>query len=145
MIIDTSALLAILNREPNADRYAAAVVAAAPCRMSVANVLETAIVVESRGGAEAGHGLDAFLGHAGTEPAPGCLLPLPKCPDVSPPHDAIQRPVRSRTISCFNIRSLFWETRQEHDSRTLRRFLMRNCKWFHCWRSSNIGLATPLF
>ncbi len=70
MIVDTSALLAILNREPDADCYATAVLAAARCRMSVANVLEAAIVVESRGGAEAGHELDAFLGHAGIEPTP---------------------------------------------------------------------------
>ncbi len=70
VIVDTSALLAILNREPDANRYMTAVLAAARCRMSVANVPEAAIVVESRGGAEAGHELDAFLGHAGIEPTP---------------------------------------------------------------------------
>ena len=70
MIIDTSALLAILNREPDAERYETAILTAARCRMSVANVLEASIVVESRGGAEAGHELDAFLEHAGIEPVP---------------------------------------------------------------------------
>ena len=70
MIVDSSALLAVLNREPDADRYQAAILTAVPCRISVANVLETSIVVESRGGAEAGEELDTFLDKAGIESAP---------------------------------------------------------------------------
>ena len=70
MIVDSSALLAILNRESDADRFQDAILTAAPCRMSVANMLETSIVIESRGGAEAGHELDAFLEHAEIKPAP---------------------------------------------------------------------------
>ena len=70
MIIDSSALLAVLNREPDSNRLEAAMRTAAPCRMSVANILETSIVVESRGGAEAGRELDAFLEHAAIEPVP---------------------------------------------------------------------------
>lgn len=61
MIVDGSALLAVLNREPDADRFQGAILAASPCRMSVANMLEATIVVEGRGGAEAGHELTAFL------------------------------------------------------------------------------------
>ena len=38
--------------------------------MSVANMLEVSMVVEGRGGAEAGHELDAFLQRAEIEPAP---------------------------------------------------------------------------
>ncbi|MCY3874040.1 MAG: type II toxin-antitoxin system VapC family toxin [Rhodobacteraceae bacterium] len=68
MIADTSALLAILNREPDAERYETEILTAVPCRMSVADILETTIVVESRGGAEAGHELDAYLEHAAIEP-----------------------------------------------------------------------------
>lgn len=70
MIVDSSALLAVLNRETDADRYQTAILTAAPCRMSVANMLETSIVVESRGGADAGEELDAFVELAGIEPAP---------------------------------------------------------------------------
>jgi len=70
MIIDTSALLAVLNREPGADRFQAAILTAAPCRMSVANVLEASIVVEARGGAEAGRELDLFLKRADIQPVP---------------------------------------------------------------------------
>ena len=42
--------------------------AAWPCRMSVANVLEACIVVESRGGIAAGHELDMLLAGAEVEP-----------------------------------------------------------------------------
>ena len=38
--------------------------------MSVASILETSIVIESRGGAAAGAELDAFLERAGIKPAP---------------------------------------------------------------------------
>ncbi len=70
MIVDTSALLAILNREPDADLYETAIAATTPCRMSAANFLEAAIVVESRGGSEAGNELDAMLDLAAIEIAP---------------------------------------------------------------------------
>ena len=70
MIVDTSALLAVLNREPDADHFQDAMLRASPCRISVANMLEASIVVEGRGGAEAGQELDAFLEQAEIEPAP---------------------------------------------------------------------------
>ena len=70
MIVDSSALLAVLNREADAGRYEAALLAAPPCRMSVANVLEAAIAVESRGGAAAGREFDAFLEQAGIQATP---------------------------------------------------------------------------
>lgn len=67
MILDTSALLAVLLGEPDANRFEKAIATGAPCRMSVASVLEAAIVVESRGGIAAGHELDAFLKNADIE------------------------------------------------------------------------------
>ena len=67
MIVDSSAVLAVLLHEPDAKHYARAIMTAAPCRMSAANVLVVSIVVESRGGAAAGHELDIFLGHAAIE------------------------------------------------------------------------------
>lgn len=70
MIVDSSALLAVLNRELDTERYEAAILRAPRCRMSVANLLETSIVVESRGGAEAGYELDVFLELAEIEPTP---------------------------------------------------------------------------
>ena len=70
MIVDSSALLAILNREPDASHYEEAILTAASCSMSVANVLEASIVVESRGGLRAGQELNAFLDVAGIQAAP---------------------------------------------------------------------------
>ena len=70
MIIDRSAVLAVLYREPDAARYETAIASAVGCRMSVANVLEASIVLEARGGAAAGHELDTFLKDAAIEPTP---------------------------------------------------------------------------
>ena len=70
MIVDTSAVLAVLYREPDAERYESAIVTTAGCRMSVASVLEASIVLEGRGGAAAGHELDAFLTAAAIELMP---------------------------------------------------------------------------
>ncbi len=70
MIVDTSALLAVLNREPDADLFLKALLSASSCRISVANALEASIVTESRGGAEAGRELDEFLKEAEIHPSP---------------------------------------------------------------------------
>ena len=70
MIVDTSAVLAILFDEPDAARFARAITLASSRRMSVATLLETTIVLESRSGAVAGYELDAFLQEAGIELEP---------------------------------------------------------------------------
>ena len=70
MILDSSAVLAILFGEPDAVYYEKTIAAAQACRMSAANLLETAIVVESRGGSAAGYELDVFLERAGIELVP---------------------------------------------------------------------------
>ena len=70
MIVDSSAVVAILLREPDARRYARAIQTTSPCRMSVANVLEASIVVESRGGAETGYALDVLLEQGDIELVP---------------------------------------------------------------------------
>ena len=70
MIVDTSALLAVLFGEPDAEHYEQAIAEASRCRMSVASFLEAAIVLESRAGAAAGHELDLFLERAPIELVP---------------------------------------------------------------------------
>lgn len=70
MIVDTSAVLAVLFGEPDADYYERAIAEASRCRMSVASFLEAAIVLESRAGAAAGHELDLFLERAPIELVP---------------------------------------------------------------------------
>ena len=61
MIVDTSAVLAVLFVEPDAERYERAIVDAARCRMSAANFFEAAMVVESRAGAAGGQDLDYLI------------------------------------------------------------------------------------
>ncbi len=70
MIVDASAILAILLGEPDAERYEDAIAAAWPRRVSAVALLEAAMVVESRGGAEAGYELGALLERAEIELAP---------------------------------------------------------------------------
>ena len=73
MIVDTSAVIAILFGESEAERYQEAIAEAPRCRISVVSFLEAAIVLESRGGSAAGHELDAFLEEASIELAPVTL------------------------------------------------------------------------
>jgi len=64
MVIDTSALLAILFNEPDAEHFELAL-ATDPVRlMSAASVLEAAIVVETRLGEAGGRALDELLSTA---------------------------------------------------------------------------------
>lgn len=70
MIVDSSAVLAILFREPDAKRHATRIMAAHPCRMSVANVLEASMVAERRGGESAARDLDLLLERAEIELTP---------------------------------------------------------------------------
>jgi ribonuclease VapC len=70
MIVDTSALLAILFVEPDADRYARALAAPEARCISAANLLEAGIVVDSQAGSEAGRLLDALVHRSKLEVEP---------------------------------------------------------------------------
>jgi ribonuclease VapC len=61
MVLDTSALLALLFNEPEADDIAVAIDADPVRLVSAASYLETAIVVEARLGAAGGRELDLLL------------------------------------------------------------------------------------
>ena len=67
MIVDTSALLAVLYQEDDAEWFASAIVTAPVRRMSAANFLEAAINIDARGDAEASRQLDHFIRHAEIE------------------------------------------------------------------------------
>lgn len=67
MIIDTSALLAVLYQEEDAVYFAEAIAATPVCRMSAANFLEAAINIDVFGDAEASRQLDVFIRRAGIE------------------------------------------------------------------------------
>jgi ribonuclease VapC len=64
MVIDTSALLAVLFAERDAKTYADAIAGADERFISAANLLETAIVIDNQAGAAAGRQLDAFVERA---------------------------------------------------------------------------------
>ncbi|TGD98983.1 type II toxin-antitoxin system VapC family toxin [Methylobacterium nonmethylotrophicum] len=65
MILDTSALVAILYREPEAEAFVRRIHAAETCRMSVATWVELALVVESQLGPDGMRQAEAFLNRAG--------------------------------------------------------------------------------
>lgn len=67
MVVDTSALLAVLQGEPEAGAFVEALQSADCPSMSVGTFIETAIVIESRFGAEGIRDLDLFLHKAGIE------------------------------------------------------------------------------
>jgi len=70
MILDTSALLAILRDEPEAAAYAQAIEAAAKRRMSAGTLLETAILIDASGDPLASRKLDELIRVAGIEIEP---------------------------------------------------------------------------
>ena len=61
MIIDTSALIAILYEEPEAPLYERAIRRAPRPKMSVANYLEATMVVEGRPGLDKGDELERYV------------------------------------------------------------------------------------
>jgi ribonuclease VapC len=67
MVIDTSALVAILLNEPERRAFNQAIEAAEARRMSTATFVETSIVIESRFGAEGIRDLDLFVERAGID------------------------------------------------------------------------------
>ena len=70
MVVDTSALLAVLFGEPEADRIARSIASDPRRRASALTVLETAIVVEARKGEPGGRELDLLLHRIDLENVP---------------------------------------------------------------------------
>lgn len=70
MVIDTSALLAMLQGEPERRAFIDAIQDAESCLLSTANLVETSIVIEARYGAEGTRDLDLFVKRAGIELVP---------------------------------------------------------------------------
>jgi ribonuclease VapC len=70
MVIDTSALLAILQGEPERRAFNEAIEAADSRSLSAASFVEVSIVIEARFGAEGVGHLDRFLERAGVKVVP---------------------------------------------------------------------------
>ena len=73
MIIDTSAVMTILFGEIGSERYDGTIAGAAPCRMSIVNFVEAAMVLEGRIGTPAGQALDDYLAASNIELVPVTL------------------------------------------------------------------------
>lgn len=67
MIVDTSALVAIMRAEADAARFAATLAATAARRMSAASYLETAIVIDAGRDPIASREVDVFIHRWGIE------------------------------------------------------------------------------
>lgn len=65
MIIDTSAMVAILYREPEAEPFARMIHDADICRISVASYVELSMVIETQLGPEGMRQAEVFLRRAG--------------------------------------------------------------------------------
>ena len=70
MVIDTSALLAILLNEPERRRFNELIAASGKRLLSAASLVEAGMVLEVRGGEAAGRELDLFLHRASFEVVP---------------------------------------------------------------------------
>ena len=70
MVIDTSALIAVLGDEPERERFVDAIEAAETRQMSAATFVEASIVLEVRHGAEGVRLFDLFVDRAGIEVVP---------------------------------------------------------------------------
>ncbi len=70
MVIDTSAVLAILQDEPERRGFNEAIEAAEHRAMSTATFVESSIVIEARYGADGLRDLDLFIAKAGIELVP---------------------------------------------------------------------------
>jgi ribonuclease VapC len=70
MVIDTSALAAILFREPERQKFLEAIIADEKRLVSAATMLETGMVIEGRQGEAAGREFDLFAVRAGLQVVP---------------------------------------------------------------------------
>jgi ribonuclease VapC len=61
VILDTSAVVAIMRGEPEAERFAKLLAAADQCRISVANYLELSMVLERQAGSDANRRCEALF------------------------------------------------------------------------------------
>lgn len=70
IVVDTSALVAVLSGEPERERINAALAVSTSTLMSAANYLECSIVLASRYGEAATHDLALYLHEAGIDMVP---------------------------------------------------------------------------
>jgi len=70
MVLDSSAIIAILLREPEAEDFAQTIAENSPNLLSAASLLEISIVIDTRKGEDGARDLDLFIYRAGIEIVP---------------------------------------------------------------------------
>jgi ribonuclease VapC len=70
IVVDTSAIVAILREEPEGGRFAEIIGEAESCLFSAVNLLEASLVMIGRGRPERGQGLDTLVGELAIEIVP---------------------------------------------------------------------------
>ena len=101
MVLDTSALLALLLDEPEAERFRHAVDEDATRLVSAATLLETAVVIEARKGEAGGRELDLLVRTAEIE-----LVPV-DADQVAEARRAYRRYGRGRHPAALNFGDVF--------------------------------------
>jgi ribonuclease VapC len=101
MVLDTSALLALLLNEPDAEAFRVAVENDATRLVSSATLLETAIVIETRKGEAAGRELDLLIYRAEI-----AIIP-PDADQVGEARRAYRRFGKGRHPAALNFGDLF--------------------------------------
>ena len=101
IVVDSSALIAILRREPQADRLLAAAARAAGRLISAGTAIETNMVVAARFGPAGGAELDALVARLHLEPVPVDAA------QVAAAREAFHRFGRGRHPAALNFGDLF--------------------------------------
>jgi ribonuclease VapC len=70
MVLDTSALVAVLLKEPEWPQLLSAIASSQSNLLSAASLVEASMVIESRRGSDGGRDLDLFIYRAGIEIVP---------------------------------------------------------------------------
>lgn len=101
MVLDTSALVAILGGEPEQQAFIAAIAQADLCLMSAASLVEASIVMEVRHGPSGVHALDHLLDRA------GCVVVLVDAEQAALARDAFRRYGKGRHPAALNFGDCF--------------------------------------
>lgn len=105
MIVDSSATIAILMREPNAERYEAALLTAPRSAMSTATYVEVIIVIDRKAGAGMLALADEFVEAAQIELVPFTVEQAQWARHARLTHGAGRHPANLNLGDCFFLRT----------------------------------------
>ncbi len=101
MVLDTSVLIAILQQEPDAGVYSAAIAGEPECLLSAASVVEAGVVIVTRYGEAGGDELDRLLLASGVEIVPVTAVHARIARDAFVRYGKGRHPARLNFGDCF--------------------------------------------